>query len=61
MLPSIQTPRADKYIIAEGGMTLEEIIEAGAGEQRVQRMNVTAKLAKNEASQLKDLMLARKY
>lgn len=35
-------------------MTLEEIIESGAAEQRVQRMKVNAKLAKNKASQMKD-------
>lgn len=35
-------------------MTLQEIIESGAGEQRVQRLKLNAKLAKNKANQMKD-------
>jgi len=35
-------------------MTLEEIMEAGAGEQRVQRMKANAKAAKAKAGQMKD-------
>jgi len=35
-------------------MTLDEIMEAGAGEQRVQRMKANAKAAKAKAGQMKD-------
>ena len=35
-------------------MTLDEIMEASAGEQRVQRMKANAKAAKAKAGQMKD-------
>jgi len=35
-------------------MTLQEITESGAAEQRVQRLKANAKSAKTKASQMKD-------
>ncbi len=46
-------PKPYKYCLLGAGMTLEEIKQSGAAEQRVNRLKANAKAAKDRAKQMK--------